>query len=64
MQEEGISAFVCIQNDKELEALDIDYPALYEHVLSKGGVMHRCATHQTNIYDYVRPFASRAPSAA
>ena len=58
MEEEGIEAFVSIQSDKEMASLDVDYHALYEYTLSRGGVMHRFATCEQNVYEWVRPTLS------
>jgi hypothetical protein len=58
MEEEGIEAFVSIQSDKELASLDVDYHALYEYTLNRGGVMHRFATCEQNVYEWVSPSLS------
>jgi len=54
MDENGVDAFVCMQTDKEMEALDIDYPELYHHILQRGGVPSRIAITPQNDYHQAR----------
>lgn len=50
VNEAGVEAFVCMQTDKEMEALDIDYPEIYQHMLDVGAVPTRIAIEPNNEY--------------